>query len=76
MNGIARYRLLVDLTRYHPKFTEGAVGTIYHTHDDRFCVMTLDDGSSLKVLYQSIERVRLPRGGPDRRLRERRRAEA
>ena len=52
-----RVCLLVDLTRHHPDFRLGAVGTNVGRSplSDRFFRMCLESGAILDVLWKSVE---------------------
>jgi hypothetical protein len=58
-----QFRLLVDLSTYHPAFVRGAVGTAapkwpppYGYHDG-FFTFRLSTGEKLPVLWDSVEAV-------------------
>ncbi len=66
VNTVPQYRLVCDLTRYHPEFVAGAVGTearqgrrgSWARGSDRFFPLELKSGEVLDVLWSSVERVK------------------
>lgn len=59
MTAPRQYRLVVDLTRYHPAFEVGVIGVFsgHSRRSDRFFYLRLPDKSRLEVLWESVEPV-------------------
>lgn len=51
-----KVKLLVDLSSYHPEFSNGVVGEVWHRSGmlDTFFVMKLPSGACLDVLWISV----------------------